>query len=480
MGNAVNSQQVLQALVARMAQARGQDSLSGIPGASSPPMPGSQPGPVPIQASPQAPQPQQGGMPGAAGPQPQPPINQVQPGAARQLSPASPAPFNGTFGDRRGVISQLVNSAEKRSHDKKVNEASMYYSQINSFLASNDPKDQAHAQQLLDDPKVRKILKAGLDYVPLEEEVPPEAIGVHQAQQKIDQRQSKLKQIQQMLTGGRQQGNAQPRPQGRAIIPQASQASQQAYQLGEAKTEEQRALAAQHEAEAIYDKQKADAETSKAETERLKLGPERVKAYAQADEALGHAKWYKQQAKSSEDLTPTKKAGLQAGQNLSNARAEFYGHLGKYYDRMPEGRLSGTLLRDDIKSTGTAMNEMLKGFIKDNQAAALALSKDQATLMGRVGFGSSDLIKKQEETKNLIENMRRGMAYFYGDGKQAVLDGTMTVPEAAAEAYRIAGISPPDAPDEEPERPAGVPENAEWDPETRTWSVGDETPGGGL
>lgn len=460
-----NPQQVDPRLLMQMMMVR-RAQQGAIPGAAAPQSQTPQAQNPTQQAAPQV------GVPGAAQPQSQPqPQAAPQGGAARQLSPASPAPFNGTFGDRKGVISQLVNSAEKSVHDKKAHEAEMYYNQINSFLASGQPDDQKKAQALLDDPKIRKVLKAGLDYVPLEEAPPPEALGIHQAQQKIQQKQNMVKKLQTLLTGGQKQGSAQQSPPGRAVIPQASQAAQQAYQLGQARTQEQQALAQQHEAEARADKQKADAETSKADTERQKLGPERVKAYAQADEALGHAKWYKQQVKESEDLTPTKKAGLQAGQVLSKSRADFYGHIGKYYDRMPEGKLSGTLLRDDIKSTGTAMNEMLKGFIKDNQSAAAAVSKDTGWMFGP----KTDLITKQQETKKLADKMREGIAYFYGEGKQKVLEGNMTVPEAAAEAYRIAGISSPDAPseDDEPERPQGVPDNAEWDPETRTWSVGE-------
>lgn len=447
-GNAVDPRQIMQAIMARMAQQRG-----GMP---APPQNATPPGGMPQM--PGGPQP--GGMPGASGPPQQAQPQTQGGGAARQLSPAAPTPFNGTFGNRQGVISQLVNSAEKKHHDKKVNEASMYYNQINSFLASGNPEDQQRAQHLLDDPKVRKILKAGLDYVPLEEEVPPEAIGVQQAQQKIDQKQSALQQIKQMITGGQKQ---QPKPQGKAIIPQASQEAQQKFQQGEAKIEEEKAAAEEHRA-------KGEAETSKAETERMKMPPERAKAYAQADEASGHAKWYKQQVKESEDLTPTKKASLQAGKNLADARADMFGHIGKYYDRMPEGRLSGSLLRDDIKTSGAAMAEMLKGFIKDNQAAAAAVSKDTGWIFGP----KSELLKKQEETKKLAEKMREGMAWFYGEGKQKVLEGDMSVPEAVAQSYKIAGITPPipgDDSKEAPERPQGVPSEAEWDPDTRTWGI---------
>jgi hypothetical protein len=460
-----NPQQVDPRLLMQMMMARRAQG-GAIPGAA-----------APQQATPQAQNPTQqavpqAGVPGAAQPQAPPQQQpQNQGGAARQLSPASPAPFNGTFGDRKGVISQLVNSAEKGAHDKKAHEAEMYYNQINSFLASGQPDDQKKAQALLDDPKIRKVLKAGLDYVPLEEAPPPEALGIHQAVQKIQQKQNMVKKLQTMLTGGQKQGSAQQSPPGRAVIPGPSQAAQQAYGLGQAKIGEAQTAAQKNIQEGNRADAQAAAETSKAETERQKLGPERVKAYAQADEMRGHAKWYGQQIKESEDLTPTKKAGLQAGQILSKARADFYGHIGKYYDRMPEGKLSGSLLRDDIKSTGTAMNEMLKGFIKDNQAAAAAMSKDTGYLFGP----KDELVKKQQETRDLADKMRKGMAYFYGDGKQKVLEGTMTVPEAAAEAYRIAGVSPPDAPSEDdaPERPQGVPDNAEWDPETRTWSVGE-------
>jgi len=420
MGNAVNTQQILQALAMRMAQARGQGSLSGIPGAASQPAP---------QASPQ---PQ--GIPGAApnpAPPPQPQVqNSTQGGPARQLSPASPTPFNGTFGDRKGIISQLVNSAEKRTHDKKVNEAEMYYNQINSFLASGKPEDQQKAQQLLDDPKVRKILKTGLDYVPLEEEVPPEAIGIHQAQQNITKKQTAIQKLQQMLSGGQKQGNAQPRPPGKAIIPGPSQASQQAYQLGEAKIGEQDSLSKMHDAEALADKQKADAETARIESEK-------IKNQGLADEAKSHAKLYDKQAKE-EDLNPSKVQEAKAHANEMNAMARYHDAMAKY---VKAGKLPGSALQSQIKSARADAVTVLKGYISDNKDAAKAVSKDTGYVFGP----KSGLVQQQDAAAKKAKDLTKAISWYDGEGTTAVTEGKMTLPEAVSKMYRMAGIDPPTA-----------------------------------
>lgn len=455
---------LMQALLAQRMQ--GQAMSGVVPGSMTPVnQPSTQ-----SQATPQS----TGGIPGAAS---QPPANPVQPGAARQLSPASPAPFNGTFGDRKGVISQLVNSAEKKTHDKKVNEAAMYYNQINSFLASNTPEDQAKAQQLLDDPKVRKILKTGLDYVPLEEEVPPEAIGVHQAQQKINQKQSTLAKLQQMLTGGRQQGSAQPRPQGRAIIPQASQASQQAYQLGEAKTGEQQSLAKMHEAEALADKQKADAETAKAEADK-------VKALADITRSRAEAKWYEQQAQASKDKTPSEIEQYKMGAALKHAQADEAQARGKYYGRMPTNRLPGQVLEKNLKAAQDELNISFREAIAQNNKIQEAMQK-QTGLSKKTGgyFGLGiDPSSGSFEASQKVKKFKEAMAWFVGEGTYAVKNGTMTVPDTVAEVSRRVGIDIPppvmggvDKSDDEviPDRPSGVPEDAEWDPTTRTWTLED-------
>lgn len=116
-------------------------------------------------------------------------------------------------------LSEMFNAAGAREHAKKANMAENYMMQINGLLASGDPNDKQKAMMILEDPKIRKILKTGLDYVPIEEEVPPEAQGVRSAVQKISGQ------------GGGQQGGQQPQgqpqqPQRQPIIPQASQEQQ--------------------------------------------------------------------------------------------------------------------------------------------------------------------------------------------------------------------------------------------------------------
>jgi len=431
MSNVVNPQQILQALAMRMAAARGQGSLSGIPGAV---MPGSQTMPTaPPNQAPQAP-------PAAMVPTPQVQApSQALPGPARQLSQASPTPFNGTFGNRQGIISQLVNSAEKRSHDKKVNEAEMYYNQINSFLASNDPSDQQRAQQLLDDPKVRKILKTGLDYVPLEEEVPPEAIGIHKAQQKIDKKQSALQKITQMLTGGRQQGNAQPRPQGRAIIPQPSQEAQQKWELEQAKTgtelahgEEYLRLAQEHEAQA---------ERDRAEQEKFKADAEQARGYA--ENARSQAKLYEQQAKDAADLNPLKASEARAHANQMNAEARWHDAQAKFLAN--GGKVPGSLINKSIEDIRSNMAIELKEYATDNNKIKDEMrkqSKVSKATGGYFGFGA-DPRQGSFEAEQKVFKMKRALSLYTSDGMQMIRDGNMTPPEAMRWAYKQAGLEPP-------------------------------------
>lgn len=416
---------------------------------------GSIPGMAAPQGTPSMSTSQQGGVPGAApGPQATPssqamPQNQAQPGPARQLSPASPTPWSGgTFGDRRGIISQIVGAAEKRGHDKKVNEAEMYYNQINSFLASGKPEDQQKAHQLLDDPKVRKILKTGLDYVPLEEDPPPEALGVHQAQQKITQKQSVLQQMKQMLSGGRQQGSAQPRPQGRAVIPGPSQAAQGAYAEQQAKIAEQQALAKQHgqegnraDVQALAEKQKADAETQKADAETAKVAVEQAKADAEkvkneglADEARSHGKLYDQQAKDAEGLSPGKVREANAHSYEMEALARYHDAMAKY---AKDGKLPGSKTKDLMKSARDNAMKMLSLAASDNKDAKKDLAKNP-------WYSSNTRLQKlQDDASKSAKDLAAAIAWYDSEGTEAVNEGKMTPPEAAAEMYRMAGVTPP-------------------------------------
>ena len=109
-------------------------------------------------------------------------------------------------------LTGLFSAAEQKVQAKKSALAENYMLQINSLLASGDPNDKKKAELILEDPKILKTLKTGLEYVPLQEEVPPEARGVQSAIQK---------------TTGQQQGQQQQqRPQMRPVLPQPSQQAQ--------------------------------------------------------------------------------------------------------------------------------------------------------------------------------------------------------------------------------------------------------------
>src|SRR6266404_2139713 len=112
-------------------------------------------------------------------------------------------------------LSGIFNTIGQKEHAKKAALAENYLMQINGLLASGDPGDKQKAMMILEDPKIRKTLKTGLEYVPLEEEVPPEAHGVQSAIQKI-QKQGQ----------GQKPGGPQGQPQRQPIIPQASQEQQ--------------------------------------------------------------------------------------------------------------------------------------------------------------------------------------------------------------------------------------------------------------
>jgi hypothetical protein len=312
----------------------------------------------------------------------------------------------------------------------------MYYNQINSFLASGKPEDQQKAHQLLDDPKVRKILKTGLDYVPLEEDPPPEALGIHQAQQKIDKKQSTLQQIKQMLSGGRQQGSAQPRPQGRAVIPGPSQAAQGAYAEQQAKIGSEDALAKMRQQEGAKDDVQAAAEKQKADAETARVESERIKNQGLADEAKSHAKLYDKQADTEGDLNPSKAREAEAHSNEMNAMARYHDAMAKY---VKTGKLPGTALQGQIKSARGDMVSLLKGYISDNKDAAKAVSKDTGYVFGP----KSALVKAQDDASKKSKDMSAAIAWFDGEGTTAVTEGKMTLPDAVRKAYQMAGIEPP-------------------------------------
>jgi hypothetical protein len=113
-------------------------------------------------------------------------------------------------------LTGLFGAAEEKAHAKKAATAEGYMMQISGLLASGRPDDREKAQMFMDDPKIRKVLKDGLSYVPLEEKVPPEAEGVQSAVRKIAG-----------IGGSQQQGPQLPQQQPqqqrmRAVLPQAS------------------------------------------------------------------------------------------------------------------------------------------------------------------------------------------------------------------------------------------------------------------
>jgi hypothetical protein len=173
-------------------------------------------------------------VPGQKPPAPAPNIlfNPSGSGGGIQLTPNRPQALQipptgsqgiGSFENKRGAVnagltslgnslSGMFGAIEEKEQAKKSALAENYMLQINSLLASGDPSDKEKAMHILEDPKIRKILKTGLEYVPLEEEVPPEAKGIQTAQHKIQS--GKAPQI-----GGQQ-------PQRRPIVPQPSQQQQ--------------------------------------------------------------------------------------------------------------------------------------------------------------------------------------------------------------------------------------------------------------
>jgi hypothetical protein len=105
-------------------------------------------------------------------------------------------------------VTSLINTVQQRHHDRQAAMAEGYMDQIQALLRSGDPKDVEKAKLLLDDKKILQTLDKGLNYKPLEEEVPPEAVGVTTSIQKA-------KKQPQGPTGG-------PGPGRQPIIPQGN------------------------------------------------------------------------------------------------------------------------------------------------------------------------------------------------------------------------------------------------------------------
>jgi hypothetical protein len=413
--NAVDPKQILMALLAR----RG-----GIMPPGGPPQGGMPSGTPPVMPQQPSAQPQQA-------PQQQQPQGLPQ-GAAPQLSPATPRGFEGTFGNRQGIISQIVNAAEKRNHDKKVNEAEMYYNQINSFLAAGD---QESAHRLLDDNKVRKILKAGLDYQPLTEEPPPEAIGINKAQSKITQKQNMLQKIQQMVSGrGQQQA-----PPGRAVIPGPSQAQQQTFAKGQQEI-------ATKQAEAYKYQEEGD----KAKAEEAAVGPkadaEKLKFQAEADNARTQAIKAQKELDQSEKESPFKISELQARTHQANALADEAEAHAKYWRN--GGKLPGSAVSKLMSSARSDLVGQWKDAQKTKNTFHAAIQKQESTTGSKVfsevlGW-TGDARTGAFEADQKFNGINQALKWFDGEGAQKVQNGEMTPAQALAYAYKLAGM--PDSP----------------------------------
>jgi hypothetical protein len=433
--NTPDPQKLLQALLAmRQGQGMQPGNMSGIPGAA----PQGQAPPQQAQAQPQT--------------QAQPQAQAPQSGPTRHLSPLPPQqPFQGTFGDMRGIIPSLVDSAQKRKHDKKVNEAMMYYNQIQSFLDAGDEKN-AHA--LVDDPKVLKILDTALGYKPLEEEPPPEAIGVAKARQQIQQKQSMKQKLQQMLTGGQRQNAQPPPPHGRVIIPGPSQAAQGQYAEQQAKIQEQQSLAKLHDTEGDADKikaaasqQRADAATEAAKLEAIRVESERIKNLGSAEEAKSHAKVFEQQAKDATDISPMKQNEAQAHANEMNGMTAYHLAMAKW---AKNGKLPSSKVADLMKGQRADITNEIKAYRTDNTEAMKEMAKNPWYR------SDSRLQKLQDDAGKKAKALAAALAWYDGEGMQLVLDGKKTPPEVYAMAHKMAGIDPPPTLDPNDNTPSGI------------------------
>lgn len=165
--------------------------------------------------------------PSASGAQ-TPPLNFAPP-AASVPTPQTGSQSIGDFRTRSAArnagmvslgnsITGIVNSVTQRQQQKKAALAENYMMQIGNLLASGDPKDRQKAEMILEDPKILKTLDKGLNYRPLQEQVPPEAIGVNAAFQKIKQN----------MAGNKNAlaGDVARKPQQRPVLPQPTQGAQ--------------------------------------------------------------------------------------------------------------------------------------------------------------------------------------------------------------------------------------------------------------
>jgi hypothetical protein len=365
-----------------------------------------------------------------------------------------------------------VNAHQQKEHDKKATLAEGYYTQISDLMATdpNTPegkKSHEQAQHYMDDPKIRKMLYEGLNWKPLEEEPPPEAVGVQAGIQKQKAKEQKK----------------QPwMPQGRAVMPPPSQQSQLATQLGQQKIATSQAEASKFGAES--DKATAEAEAAgvKAEADRVTAEANRVtaeanvnKAKADAENLRAQADLYTQQAKDNADISPSNVREADALARANDSLAGFRDAEAKWLGRGKD--MPNTVLQTHIKSARADMIVALKDLITGNQNAKKAVEKDTGWIYGP----KSALVKEQDDTSKKSQDMKRAIAWFDGEATDAVTSGKMTFSDAVKQAYKMAGIEAPtpsmgptDTGDT-PARPQGVPGNATWNPDSRTWSAEDSS-----
>lgn len=299
MGNSVPVAQILAALKARMGggQPPFPNTPPTFPSTSTPPSPS-----VASGAGPTPPVP--GAQPGPSQPSPNAPMAS----AAPQIAFPKPAPRTNIRGSGLpGMIMALVNKKEQDSYNHKVALAETYATQINQLLASGLPEDRKKAEDVLNDPKVRKILKDGLDYTPIEETPPPEAIGVNRAMQKHG------------VGKGQQQA-----PPGRVYIPGPSQEAQMAQKLAEAKIGAEQSTVQRNVAEAAKFGSEASAAVTKADAEVLARQKEALAAQKTLEEAELKMKSQplldeKTKAETKKELALARKADADAQKALKEA-----------------------------------------------------------------------------------------------------------------------------------------------------------------
>jgi hypothetical protein len=364
------------------------------------------------------------------------PLPQPQVGAATPPIQYAP-PSSGGFGATKGVLG-LISGMEQKEHSKKVMQAENLMTQMNQLLSpTGDPKqdqqNRAMAQMLADDPKNRKILKAGLEYQFPQEDIPPEAIGVAQAMQKIRKGQ---------------QGKPQ-QPQTRSVLPQPNQMqglqailpiAQQLATLGKTQQETQTSGA---------EAGKFGAEAGKAQAEANLVPSQQEKNEAEARKALAD------ELKSKADADKAKvDAAVAAGKSQAeidelNARAKASKGL---YDR---NEAEAGKLRAETNAGGTPQEllaqfrESYTGFkdIADKGISDMKdLQKQDAkfrgdTVMGVQRTRYKDVSKDLDAATDKVKKLAKARQWF-NDQQDDVIHGRVKLGDVQKQAYQMAGLDP--------------------------------------